>query len=318
MPTVITKTVRAAGQGGDYTSLSAFEAGEQKDLVAADEIVRAECGNFKDVTFCSFRSWGTDATHYPEVVALDDHESTGGITTKAYRLVRSGTGMEVDNQNIRLVGIQVRSGKAIQFKTLITGDIGTAENCIFIASGFTAAVHLTLFPGGRVRLINCLLSTESFPLNNALGAEPTFSGNFIDMYSCTLVGSAAVSSNITATFKNCYAFTYEGTGSPTLINCASSDNTGTSGFQNIARDFTNFVNPSGDENLSAFENIENPIDWRLTQGSLLRGSGIDTSAESAPFDFTDDLRGRSRLRDDKGWDIGCYKYVAPNVFFFGL
>ena len=43
MATEIVHTIRASG--GDYTTLSAWEAAQQRDLVAADEIAVAECYN---------------------------------------------------------------------------------------------------------------------------------------------------------------------------------------------------------------------------------------------------------------------------------
>lgn len=315
MPTVVTKTVRAPGDGGDYTSLSAWDAGEAKNLVAADEIGRALCSNFKDTTFASIQfSWTTDLTRFVEIVAEDDHESTGGISTKAYRLVRSGTGMEVTHINARLVGIQVRSGKGILIGTLITGGIITCEKCLFIGSGGVAGVHITNFNGGRTRLINCQIEK-----NNGVGTaraleQSNSNSTTLEMYNCTLNGHADTPSNVTAIYKNCYALSYVGGGSPTLIRCASADNTGTSGLQNITKDFDTFVDPSG---VSFGAEGFHPNDFRLAQNSPLRGSGLDTSGESAPFDFTDDYRGRSRLRGiEKGWDIGCYKFVAPSVFIF--
>ena len=71
MATTVTKIVDPDnGTGTDYTSLSAWEAGMQKDLVSADEISVAKCrctGGTADTTAFSINGWTTDATRYIKI-----------------------------------------------------------------------------------------------------------------------------------------------------------------------------------------------------------------------------------------------------------
>src|SRR5688572_23190266 len=66
MATTITRTVAASG--GDYTSLSAWEAAEQGDLVALDEIHEAEVQvGLTDTSAVTIDGSVTDATRYLRV-----------------------------------------------------------------------------------------------------------------------------------------------------------------------------------------------------------------------------------------------------------
>ncbi|MFH1666726.1 MAG: hypothetical protein ABIA17_04055, partial [Elusimicrobiota bacterium] len=64
--TFSTKTIKSSG--GDYTSLTAWEAGEQADLVALDRVAVAECYDFESVESpISINGWTTDAGHYIKI-----------------------------------------------------------------------------------------------------------------------------------------------------------------------------------------------------------------------------------------------------------
>src|SRR3990167_9466847 len=87
MATTITSTIKPTG--GDYTSLSAWEAAKQGNLVTLDQIQQAECYNMSDTTAVIVDGWTTDATRYIEIygVASDKTASNTGIwSTGRYRL----------------------------------------------------------------------------------------------------------------------------------------------------------------------------------------------------------------------------------------
>ncbi|MDV7392798.1 hypothetical protein RZS08_15625, partial [Arthrospira platensis SPKY1] len=91
MPTEVISTIRASG--GDYTTLSAWEAGEQRNLVTADEIAVAVCYNDwpsglnNSVTVAG---WTTDATRYVKITVAEGHRHNG-IPGGGFRLVASAT-----------------------------------------------------------------------------------------------------------------------------------------------------------------------------------------------------------------------------------
>lgn len=62
MATEVVKTIKIDGTG-DYTSLAAFESGEQRDLVALDEIAVAEVYDNQEVNYLDLSGWVMDSVH---------------------------------------------------------------------------------------------------------------------------------------------------------------------------------------------------------------------------------------------------------------
>jgi len=62
MPTTVVHTIKSSG--GDYSSLSAWEAAQQRNLVTADEIAVAECYGFVDTTLTTISGWTTGVNNY--------------------------------------------------------------------------------------------------------------------------------------------------------------------------------------------------------------------------------------------------------------
>ena len=88
MPTTIIKTIKPAG-GGDHLTLNAFDSVEQKDLVAANEILIAEChpgGNLVSPSTSRLfigdvgSSWLTGPNNYLEIRAAPGFHYDGGPT----------------------------------------------------------------------------------------------------------------------------------------------------------------------------------------------------------------------------------------------
>ena len=98
MATTRTRTVKPSG--GDYTTLSAWEAGEQADLPSLDEIRQAECYAMQDTTAVTIDGWTTDATRYIRIFAAPGAEARVPYdTTNAYRLeVTDVNGMVLVNE----------------------------------------------------------------------------------------------------------------------------------------------------------------------------------------------------------------------------
>lgn len=67
MATVVTHIIAASG--GDYTSLSAWQTAQARNLVSADEIAVAEVRDFDLAENLSISGWTTDATRYIKIVA---------------------------------------------------------------------------------------------------------------------------------------------------------------------------------------------------------------------------------------------------------
>lgn len=81
---VITKTIKQSG--GDYSSLSAWEAARQGDLTVSLIREQAECYNFVDTVQCTFAGWTTDLSHYPLVYCPDGQGHSGKWLANVYQL----------------------------------------------------------------------------------------------------------------------------------------------------------------------------------------------------------------------------------------
>ena len=73
--------------GGDYSLMSDWEAGEQRDLVALDETETLECYNDWPsglVDSVNINGWTTDATRFVTVKAADGESAQGKIDAGFY------------------------------------------------------------------------------------------------------------------------------------------------------------------------------------------------------------------------------------------
>jgi hypothetical protein len=151
MATTVTKTVKSSG--GDYTSLSAWEAGEQGNLVALDEIRQAECYAFSDTTAVDINGWTTDATRYARVFAASGAEAKLPYNTStAYRLEPADgvNPLSINEQYVRSERIQIR----------LTHSAGGIRRAIYI--GALGAVATEIFVDGCVMRGACSGTTGQF------------------------------------------------------------------------------------------------------------------------------------------------------------
>ena len=86
MPTDVSATVRVNG-GGNYTSLSAAEAGLQRNLVSNDQTMHILCEQGVDTTAVTIAGWTTDNSHYLHIytqaaqpAVWDDNRYTLSVT----------------------------------------------------------------------------------------------------------------------------------------------------------------------------------------------------------------------------------------------
>lgn len=293
MPTVVTHTLRASG--GDYTTMSAWEAGEQRDLVALDEQEVLECYNDWPgglVDNCTVAGWTTDSTRDITITVLAGHRHNGVLGDGFYMTTASswaacirfeevGTVEWIDARHTGGQGYGLRgSGSSldIAFKNCFAagphGGFAALNsehvliNCIAYDSGdgFTSSNY------GKTLLQNC-------------GAFDCTTGfNFIHW----------------ATAQNCVAFG----------NTTGFGSTGTWGYggslvtHNASSDSTEpGVNPITTDIVSGDFSDETANDWSVSgAGSALYDAGYDLSAE-----FTDDIAGNAR---GATFDVGPFEYAS--------
>lgn len=309
MATTVTKTIKSSG--GDYTSLSAWEAGQQGDLVAADEIRQAECYSLSDTTQVDIDGWTTDATRYIRIFTHATGRHAGVFDTGKYNLsVTDANTILLREDFVRFDGLQFHisgatSGRAF-FQLISRGASSTLHisNCIFKGSANTVSIRpytLTTGSEGTWYIWNSIFydfgsngssyfvcGGGTWYLYNCLGAWHSSAD-----FGFRNDGATAV------TMKNCYSAGSAGGayfGTITQTTCASSDTTATgTGLDSIALSAVNFTNVTAGSQ-----------DFHLTSGSALKDVGTDLSGD-ATLPFSDDIDGQTRTGT---WDVGPDEFVA--------
>ncbi len=149
MATTVNKTVKSAG--GDYSSLEAFNTGEVRDLVAADEIARAELFNFSDTTKVDFSSpaWTTDSIR--NILLFTNERHSGTFTSGAYRLQPTLNDGEAALTLSGVIGILI---DGLQVQT--NNNVGTdaVKGIVYSPPGGN--------PSTNVRIERCIITNAAF------------------------------------------------------------------------------------------------------------------------------------------------------------
>ena len=162
MATTVVHTIKASG--GDYTSLSAWEAAQQRDLVALDEIEVAECYPFIDTTAVTVSGWTTGVNNYIIIRAHSSAKATIPMTTDGSRyLLRVTTGgvsglRTSAVQNIQVYDIQVEmTSDQPNTSNFFPTSNTTFRNCVARSGLINNAGACWFFQGGgNIRLQNCV------------------------------------------------------------------------------------------------------------------------------------------------------------------
>lgn len=310
MPTLRTVTVKSAG--GDYTSISAAEAGEQGDLVTLDRQLDIECyaSAAGDSTQCTINGSTTDSTRYIRVICPAGERHAGIWNAAKYHISVTTSGspggcITCSDDFTRIEYLQARNTRASppDFNGAIYVD---AVNCLVNAclgrDGFNS---FDIGAGGN-EIRNSIgyggTNTGCKLTGAASGASFAYNGTFIG-------GTYGMSVDSTVNYavaKNVYVhgttfgFGPSAGGIVTKVNCTSSDTTATNNSggggatnctDSIAHSTANFTNvTAGSE------------DYHIPTGSALKDDGVDLSGQ-----FTIDIDGDTR---GATWDVGADEFVA--------
>lgn len=319
------------GSGTDYTSLSAWEAGEQGDLTGVrDEIAVATCrctGGTADTTAVTIEGWTTSATQYIKIWT-DPSESyrhsgkweTGNKYTLRPTTVGNYLGyINIVESYVRVIGLQIDCSVDSAFSARGISAPGSStsiiiiDKCIIRYSAATATtnyqVGIAQYPQGEaVTLIiaNTIIYGFKTQVRNAGIDGKNSSSNGVYIYNCTI--------------SDCYVGVYESAneGEITSINticfnnvddfyggsqnyCASDDNDGTNPVN---------ISPGGTESTDwegHFVDYANK-DFHLKSGSNLIAAATNLYADET-YAFQDDIDGDDRGGSGANWDIGADEYV---------
>ncbi len=297
------RTVKSSG--GDYTSLSSAEAGEQGDLPALDDQVDLACYDFTDTGGkVDISGWITSATCYLRIYAVTGH--AGVWDSSKYNLsVSTGfaEALVIQEDYVRIEGLQLDTTHATQANNTV-GIINTStaantdirvERCIIRRTGRQAGHRCVYHTSGKLTLRNSVI------YGNLDGAGVyAIGGTHIEqnttVVACSGIGIENAFSASTVTLDNVYSGGHTGAaydGTMTRTTCAHSSATSFSGSTaSIAYSTANFTNvTAGSENLHLVSGASSTL---LTGGTDLSGT------------FTTDIDGQTR----SDWSIGADEYIA--------
>lgn len=310
MATERLKTIKSSG--GDYTSLSAAEAGEDDlgDLVTRDEWMHFVCYPMEDTTAVIIWGFTTDATtHYVEVSPSQNHN--GKWNDSLYRIgVANAPVINIYDSYVRINGLQLYNsvsavnGRCITCNQSTTTNDIRVSNCIMRANGASGSYYY----GGIVsadsktnwKIWNNII--YDFINGTSFSAGITINGNSGEIYNNTVVncyigiwssatGVVVAKNNLIKGSGNSY--TYIGTfADGTDYNATdSTDSIGKGSNNRTSQTFT-FVDADNDDYHLA-SNDAGAKDYGVSDP----GSGL----------FSDDIDGQTRSGT---WDIGADEYVS--------
>jgi len=333
-----TRTVRPAG--GDYTSLSAWEAGRQADITGlGPEIV--ECsGDLQDTAEVVVDGWTTTADDYIQIITLQVDRHAGVYDATKYRLVMQPTNVSVGALTVRESFVRVAGLQVFCDRTSMTGTTRVIGIYATIASGV-----------GDVRIEQNIIYTNAQPNTGTAmdgsrgiwvepgqnGAAQTFltANNIIYGWKRNALDSPAhsVCYGIQRSFRDPMVYVYNNTlrdcdhgfydgatsANVTARNNVAQDCVVSAFFQcanwvssfNASDDATHPGTSGQTGEVTFVDEAGSPVNLHLTSGdTVCQGNGTDLSAAS-PYAITLDIDGQARVAP---WDIGADGLVAAISF----
>lgn len=303
MPAQVIHTIAASG--GDYTSLAAWEAAQQRDLVAADEEAIAECEAFNDTQSLTIDGWTVDATRRVVVRAAAGAAAQMPWSASAYRMTANNV-WAIDNyEDYTLVqGLQLENnlgGVGAQGAVKNRAVRMDVERCNLRSDGSGTMTGADQTVAGELRIRNSVIHGWSGH-GVTCGA---FTGGVVRVYSSTIVENggrginrAGDDSNNLLYVKNTLCAGNAGgdfaqSASAGTDYNATADATAIGANSRVSQTFT-FVDAAGG-------------DWHLAAGDAgARGHGTDLSADP-DWPFSVDFDGETRAAP---WDIGADQVAA--------
>ncbi len=308
MPTTVTKTVKSSG--GNYTSLVSFEAGEQRDLVAADEIAEAECHGFDDNAAgnCVFDGWTTDATRFIRIRAPAGEYPTMPTASGKYRLIGNGDNpLQFAVDYVRVERITVMTSGSFSGGIICIGSWGFGSREGIHIIGCLLAHNATTTGDSGYGLI--LPSTDADHdirvINTVVYRDPAISvaaNDGIRVYGGARIYNCSVAGKFGTGISGFY-----GANNPTVRNCLSYGATTADFWDSFNTKEHNASKDGTAPGANSLTSIADPFvdynggDLHLKAGSSLIGAGKDLSAD-ADYPFAIDFDGQGRLVP---WHIGA-------------
>jgi len=303
MATIVIKTIKPSG--GDYTSLSAWEAGEQRDLVTLNEIAVAECYSMQDTTAVTINGFTTDAAHYVEIRTPLSERHNGKWDAAKYNLtVVDADALVLSDDHVRVIGLQIRVSSTVY-----------GRNAIYISFPGISEFHLAdnILDGQLNTLTTSGISTGTSATSALIKAWNNIIYGFHRGWNggIEIPSSGAGSYAYNNTVYDCqYGFKISTTNFELKNNLGAANNrTNFTGTPAAASDYnasddatsTGGANDRVSQTFTFVDAVNRDLHLAATDTGA-RDFGADLSAT-----FTDDIEGQLRTAP---WDIGADEYVA--------
>lgn len=297
------RTVTVKSSGGDYSSASAAEAGEQGDLVALDRQLDVECYSFSDTTQLVIDGWTTDATRYIRFYTPAAERHDGKWNVNKYRLETTAANNCLEDYTV-FEGLQISMNASGSFRYALN-LVGASNN---MQGGLVdSCIVKSIGSATDSRGIRILSNSVATTVRNTL------------VYDFNTTGSIGISSSATTaknilqncTVANCTIGYDTGYLDTIAENCLSAGNTTAFGTSSNWYTGTRYNSSStatvpgtNGRTSQTFTFVDEPNDDYHLGGadSGARDYGVDLSAS-----FTVDIDGVTRSGT---WDIGADEYVA--------
>jgi len=310
MTTTVTSAIRISGATSpapDYTTLTAWESGEQDNITAAgsDEIHIAECYNDWSSgldDYFNVGGWTTDATHYIEIKPADGEGHTGvlsdGGNYTGFTIKSTGATAGVittANSYVKLRGLAIDYGSAGTYA--LFSNVGNTEISECLITNWATTGIYCVSGAKPTKVKNCII------IDCDTGVHVYDDSKYI--YNCTIIGSARgiyfQSVEGPVNIYNClidggttYCIGGDSNG-PTVAYCATSDATADDWLGAGSRINQTFT----------YEDSDNDDYHLASDDAGAKGYGTDLSSDS-DYPFDDDIDGETR----SAWDIGADEYSA--------
>lgn len=137
LPAVYVEKTTIRSSGGDYSSLTGWESGEQADLVSANKIVMGVIYNdwpsgLTDNRLDFYTGWTTDNARYPKLTVADGHWHQGKPGTGFKWICNDNRTLLIRNGGKAVIDrFEVDSSNNTDISFYATNDIGHINNCLF-------------------------------------------------------------------------------------------------------------------------------------------------------------------------------------------
>jgi hypothetical protein len=306
MPTPRPVTIKSSG--GNYTSLSGAEAGEQAigfDLPTRDEIMQFECYTMTDTTNVTIDGWNTDATRYIEILTpASDHLGF-------FLDVGSGYGIDLVESFVRIRGIKLRHtySSGTWRGILVRPPSGAfyISHCVFtgVLTGTASGRAIEHFDSSTLRIWNCAF------IDWKNGATAACDGVLVD------AGGSNTSYIYNCTARNCLNGFRRASGVALAKNCATEgctdgfNGTFNASSTNNASDIASDA-PGGNSQTGTVTFVAGTGEYHLdASDTVAKDHGTDLSVDPN-LAFSDDIDGVTRSGT---WDIGADEVTGAGAPF---